>query len=297
MPDIAQQLMRSAAPRVSYGPVAEAQLARIIGQPPPAQSGRNRYLLAVAAVLIVAFGIVVHGLQPLPAMALPPALEVKAVTGSVSKLLSQLAQLRRQQPNSNTIDEYSWALGTQVSIDAPIKQLNDQPLQRRTTFQTDGSCLVSITAGEPYPGQPDHGFLPPHTPLHSYVVPAQHSVVQQHAAPLPKDVSLVGHWFDAAYGPQTTGSRLLAIGAVLAGYPVTAAQEAAVLEYLAGLDGLMLAGEVTDRLRRTGLAFQASDRGPYTDTIIVDSKTGEVIAEETRTSQGVILYRAWRRTG
>ena len=96
------------------------------------------------------------------------------------------------------------------------------------------------------------------------------------------------------------------ISSLMSSVILTRAQESAILVHLSTMEGLSVAGGVTDRLGRAGIAFLATDRAPgrVEDVIIVSPGTGEIIAMETLyigddrpeiDPPSVISYKAWER--
>ncbi|MFZ4842986.1 hypothetical protein [Mycetocola saprophilus] len=273
---------------------------------------RPRGRLGLAAGAIAAFAavaiFVVALINPGPALAAtPPLLELTRVSGSAPELLTEMAQMQRTQPPAgDTIRAQMWALNTSIAEDGSIESSVTEPQRSETVFAPDGSVHLVLTAAPPFPGQEATGLPKPGTVLVDESFPSGQWEFPAEAGP-PTSVDEVGAYLAALTDDPnlSDGQTLREIAGILSNFPITRAQEAALLGYLATLDNITVAGQTTDRLGRAGIVFQARDRSPdFEDRLIVSPKHGQILAAETlyvgssRTdiaSPSVIDYVAWER--
>ena len=290
------------------------------GRRPPAQPHRRKTrlrtqrLVGVAAGLVVAIAIstIIFNIVPSrPASAATPELlPTTAVTASTHEVLDELKAVHQASntPPSDRIRLQSWELNTEVNDRGDIVSSSVEPQWSETVFLGDGSVHFLLTAADPFPGQQSEGLHPAGTILADQTFgPGEY--VSPYSDPAPTDPALVGTYLARYAGedaPLTAGSAIQEISGLLSSVILTPDQEGAILAYLQTLDTLTVAGKVTDRLGRDGIAFQAADRRPgeIEDLLIISSTTGSIIATETlyvgseRTdiaSPSVIDYTAWKR--
>ncbi|WP_110589792.1 CU044_5270 family protein [Microbacterium suaedae] len=266
--------------------------------------------LGAAAVLIVA--IFAPGISPSPQQtavaATPPLLAASSVPETAQAELEKLASVRAQSEPIKapdppfTIQSHSWQLDGYYGHDVVAPTVTEEQ------FFADGHVQRWDYVGEPLTG-PDADKLPaPGTLLEEYDSRTGMYAGRTLGDPFPTDPDLIADHLAFMLdedGPSTV-FYFGAVTTLINDRIPSAAEEAAALRFLAGLDGITVEGEVTDRLGRDGIAFSANDRGDGSDKtlLIVSPDTGKILATETiyigdtRTdieSPAVIHYAAWER--
>ncbi|MCS4276497.1 hypothetical protein M2390_001679 [Mycetocola sp. BIGb0189] len=285
--------------------------ARTEGRPSN-RPGTPRRRMGLAAGAMAAFAavaiFVIALINPGPALAsTPPLLELTPVSGTAPTLLTEMAQMQRTQPAAgSTIRAQMWSLNTSIAEDGSIESSVTEPQRSETVFAADGSVHLVLTAAPPFPGQASAGLPKPGTVLVDENFPSGQWEFPAESGP-PTNVDEVGAYLAAlTEDPHLSdGQTFREIASILSNFPITRAQESALLGYLATLKSITVAGQTTDRLDRTGIVFQARDRSPdFEDRLIVSPKHGQILAAETlyvgssRTdiaSPSVIDYVAWER--
>lgn len=274
----------------------------------------TRRLAAVAVILvavILASTVVPDVIPNGSAQAATPApLVTSAIAGSTAETLARL-KIAKQNDRSdpgNSIRFQSWELNTEIDGNNEIVSSSIEPYRSETTFAPDGSVHSILTAAEPFPGQDASGLPTPGTVIaDETLAPGEYE--SPYDKPLPTDAARIGTYLARYRGerpPLTAGAAIREISGLLSSVILTREQETAIISYLQTLDGLTVAGTVTDRLGREGIAFAATDRRPgeYEDYVIISPNTGSIIAAETvyigsqRTdiaSPSVVDYTAWER--
>ncbi|MBD3941763.1 hypothetical protein IF188_08670 [Microbacterium sp. NEAU-LLC] len=276
---------------------------------------------ATAAVVAVVAITVSMLAAPTPSYAAtPPMLQITAAqtgTGDAAELLADLAeQLRASdapdpappgQPQQ--IDLQTWGLVTTVGAegeDVPPPYIAPENLT--LTRYPDGVWSQVAVAGTPYDtqGKPvdDPKATPPGTELYRFDEEAgQHTYL--FPDPVPEDAGELRQlMLDAGLSEDSTVSDWLSqVEALLMERVLRPAEEAALLEVIAGLD-LELAGTTTDRLGREAYVFESPPGdSDFVERILV-SLSGHVLATETvwvghdRTdipSPSVMSYYAFER--
>ncbi|MFC6354587.1 hypothetical protein [Luethyella okanaganae] len=280
----------------------------------PANRRRGGQLLRIvgsaAAALVVLGTVMISVLHQTPAVAMtPPLLETTSVDETVPALLEDLEQKRRdvELPSGNTIRAQTWSLNTTVDAKGNITSSTVEPQWNETMFEKDGSVRSLVVAADPFPGEDTEGLTKTGTVLadESY---ARGEYASPFAEPVPTDPALIGSYLARAAGKDslTAGETIIEISGLLSNVPLDKGQEIAILSYLRTVRGLTVAGAVTDRLGRVGVALKATDREPgeLEDLLIISTETGAIIASETiyigsdRTdirSLSVIDYTVWER--
>ncbi len=263
-----------------------------------------------AALIVIAITVVVLSLlRPAVAVAhTPPLLELRSIPATASELLMEMDTMRRgASPTGDTIRAQSWSLNTSINEDGTIESSVLEPEWIETTFEADGTVRYRSVAAEPFPGQDTVGLPEPGTVLVDETFsPGTWDFVAQDGP--PADAGAMREYLADFAGSDdlTTGETLREVMSILSIFPLTREQEAAIIGYLATIDGITIAGETTDRLGRAGVVFRASDRSPgeFEDLLVVSRETGHILAAETlyvgteRTdidSPSVISYIAWER--
>lgn len=280
--------------------------------------GRSRWrpvpMLAGGSVVLVMVAVVlVSVLRAGPVVAsTPPLLEATRISASSTEVLTQMAATRTQSPDdtgtgTGVIRAQTWALNTTIGDDGSISTSQVEPQWNETVFAPDGTVTVRLTAADPFPGQDATGLAEPGTLLAEETFPPG-TYDTGLPGPPPTDPAHLEDYLLELTGEEqlTTGQTFVEVAGLLSSLRLTAAQETALITYLATRDGITVTGEVTDRLGRSGVALTATDRlpGEVEDVLIVSPQTGKIIAAETRyigtdrtdiPSPAVIDYTAWER--
>lgn len=268
--------------------------------------------LAVGAAVLVAAAIFAPGISPSPPQsavaATPPLLTTASVPGTAQAELEKLARAREQSEPIEapdppfTIRSHSWQLGGYFGDDLVA------PIITEERFFSDGHVQRWDYVGEPLTDATAADLPKAGTLLEEYDSRTEMYAGRTLGAPIPTDPDLVADHLAGELdedGPSTAFSLEHAAHLLDSRIP-SAAEEAAVLRFLASLDGITVEGEVTDRLGREGIAFSANDRGDGSNKtmLIVSADSGKILATETvyvgetRTdieSPAVISYFAWER--
>lgn len=277
-------------------------------RPVPVLAGSSLVLIMVAVAVVL-----VSVLRAGPVVAsTPPLLEATQISASSTEVLTQMAATRTQRPDdtgtgTGVIRAQTWALNTTIGDDGSISTSRVEPQWNETAFAPDGTVTVRLTAADPFPGQDATGLAEPGTLLAEETFPPG-TYDTGLPGPPPTDPAHVEDYLLELTGEEqlTTGQTFVEVAGLLSSIRLTAAQETALITYLATRDGITVTGEVTDRLGRSGVALTAADRlpGEVEDVLIVSPQTGKIIAAETRyigtdrtdiPSPAVIDYTAWER--
>lgn len=303
----------------SLPPDAEAHLQRLLArsptaaQTPPlplhptARVTTHRWWTAAAAAAVVAalaMTVSVLSLTPRPSYAAtPPVPQYGHVTGAAAPLLEGLAARTRRQPDTSAsapVRYEAWSLSTDINADDAAGSYI-QP-QDTTVIPAGADVTVTVRAGRPYDGTGaavTTGGNQPGALVSEYTT-----------TPITAPPTTVAEW--PAYLTNTlgldpnppAGEVLLQLSSILHFWTLTPAQNGALLDYLATLPDLHVAGSSTDRLGRTGIAFDTETvRDDWQPTLLIDAETGRILAEQTlyvgtdRTdiaSPSVIDYTLWK---
>lgn len=264
-------------------------------QGPPLSTKRHwcRRAVVAGAVAVVTAGVLGAGMMgrapwagpDTARAATPAALTYRPVPGGADAptMLRTLAAQVRQLPRDDGHGRYAnvtvreWSLWTRVDG----RQVTSEvvPLERRSWIADDGSGRLSTTVLRP--------GASPRTTTEVYG-PGGLSMMWP-AGSLSGDprtlAEQLGRGHPAGNGPA---ERLVAIEDAYQAMPLGPSVRAALLRYLADTPGLLLTGQVSDRVGRPGLAVSIdSDYSglPTRYTLIVDTTTGALIdSEETLTS-------------
>lgn len=293
---------------------AEAELAQLLQR--YRQGLRRRVGIVLAALLVLAaLGSAIDvwlpsspasAKTPDPLHFAPTSLTVTEVVDSAVKKLT--AQPDRADTAVGKIVTHSWALSTNIGAHDRITSSATIPSLHTLTFRDDGSAGLRIVAAAPFPGETTKGLPKKGTLLGSEEFkPGKYD--GPYLGDVPTEPRQVSAWLATSYGTpnSTTGEYIQAITGLMESRLVTNSQESAVLRFIATLPHLSVAGRVTDRLGRPGIAIKTTDRRPgkYVDYLIISTTTGRITAAETiytghhRTdiaSPSVISYAAWTQS-
>lgn len=308
----------------SLSPRAAEELQRILASPrtaPDADAGRRRrvgigLLVAVAAAtlaILVGALTVAPLLLAKPAAAAPASLPVRPVDGDLATILKELSMKAAAQTStvaeSPMVTRCEWWAAT-LTVGDDGTEVFVQPQDITRTWYPDRSGTIVVTAGEPRWNIPDDvTTTEPGTPLQSDDYPAGEFPLAYGDEPPSTSGDAFASYLRGGLGlpdDAAAGDYFTAIQDLRHDRDLTGAQTAAMLEMLASLPGVRVAGEVTDRLGREGLAIETTSRydGAFKDLLIFDRSTGMLLSAETEYLGGideitlpyptVISYLAWK---
>ncbi|MGW7237897.1 CU044_5270 family protein [Streptomyces sp. NPDC054804] len=321
-------LLRAADPVPADGPhfgdgpldhTAERHLARLLHDTPtPRRRTRPRLVWSLAATLVAvatALAVLPGGPAGTPAVAAPRPLAVRAHSTPVP--LADVAKLAAvaAQDGSPTLRQgthvQSWSLG--MSDGKPPVTLPEERVER---WAADGSHTEVVVATDPsHPGRPvltDDGDRP-------RLVEDGHVLSRRTFPPMWGDGPPLGtpphdpaklrtYLTELIYSHThtlTTSELLDATRELLDNWTLGARESAALARLLADAKGLRPAGQVTDRLGRTGQAYVHDEASGARQMLILDPATGAVLGLETTFTRDdpeygvragdVMEYSAWMR--
>jgi hypothetical protein len=284
------------APAAPLDERARDDLARILATPPAAEARRprvrrpRRLVLTAAAATGLAAAMVVTGTGthwPLGIhipfggsayAATPPPLVYTPAGTDAAAALREIAARTAGLPDDTGTGRYAyvetrdWDLWTTVDGDRPVhSEVVESRNRKWSADDGSGRSWTRYRAPLHLPEVEDSTYGPGELglmwPLRS----------------LPADDKGIARALELGH-PVENGpaERLVAIDDAYRQMPLPPATRAAVLRYLAATPGLELAGRVTDRAGRSGLAvFIDDDSGlPTRHTLIFDPDDGRLLGEE-----------------
>jgi hypothetical protein len=303
----------------------QAELRRITGQPAPVHEARHRTRwpwLAVPAVAaaVVAVAVLVQMWNPFgqtASAATPPLLVLSrtslSVGGAMDHALSQLTATSTRESERRARLE-GWYLQTEVDAQGTSASVIT-PQEQELVWDEDLSGTITLTAGQSYlptdgspTATPGTSAPAPGTVLSDDVFPAGQMPVLFQTTP-PSSAAEMKQYLATTIGIEISSDAvayLRAIRILMSEWTLSPGQHAAILSTLVDLDGLEMAGGVTDRLGRPGIAFRAtSPTSPqFENLFIISRETGSILALETIYLGGlpelvlptpsVIDYTAWK---
>ncbi|MDR1431014.1 MAG: hypothetical protein LBI99_02715 [Propionibacteriaceae bacterium] len=274
---------------------------------------RMRWLVSAAATVLVATIVVtVAGQVPAHAYAAtPPMLKTIQANHDVATVLNDLSQLSAVQPDRSTrreIVEHVWGLATKVDAQGqPVRTSVIQPEKYVYTLAAWGVAARASYADEPYDiaGSPvvDPALPKPGTLLERDIYTEEDQPPA--LPPLPEDAAEFSAYFAEnipSQGEPESTTAINRVVAVMYGRTINPRQEAGLLEYLATIPGLELAGECEDRLSRSVYVLRSATWAEQQELLLLDANTGHIAGYETiyigtsRTdipSPAVVSYTAW----
>lgn len=261
----------------------------------PAQRRRRRALPAIgfatAAAMAVSIAIVLAVTNvghPTPqSVAAPPLLQATELGDSLDDVLARLSERARNQGGTSTpgqtIRYESWA--AQIDAESTFSSYFVQPAVNEMTWRPDFSGSWLSRAGEVRYGKPSNNnpaatpgtvlqrdeFGPGENPMAFYDVP-------------PTDAGELDAYLRGAWGlpdPSESFDYFTAIEGLRLEWNLTGPQSAAALELIGQLPDVELAGTVTDRLGREGIAIQTERAsGTHRMILVFSPETGELLSSE-----------------
>jgi len=262
--------------------------------------------LAAAALTVFAVLQLPHRDAPPPQVlaAAPPQLNPQPVDEGVTEVLAQLAAVASGaetssegpgstvddaadpeapvlSPDAGNVSYETWSLPPDDAIALPFVQPLEVVQQRRP----DGSGTLTTRAGDIRWGAPDDDN-PAQNPgellNESVSGPGEFPLVYRLQP--PNNASQYPEYLLAAGQDPTapTGEQFQHVQEIAKEWALDGQQTAALIQYIATFPEVTVAGTVTDRLGRDGIAVQTRTRqgGSLTDTLIFDSVTGRLLSAE-----------------
>lgn len=298
---------------------AERELATLLAEPhnrPASHTRRWRaplFVSTTAAALAVVIVAVAASLllAPRVAMAAPPLLVSTPITGSTDSVLERLSMNARSavaSPPTDLIAAETWSADITLAPEKLSTFVQPREVTRVRTSDLAGEIVVfasevrwgSVPAGErpPTPG----------TELERQTFAAGEFPLL-FTQPPPADAAELPAYFATYLGTSETtsaGEFFRAITDLRNEWTLTGPQTTAVIEFIRDLPNVTVAGGVTDRLGRSGVAVSTESRsgGAYRDLLIFAPDTGVLLSAEqiylggipdVRTPASTVLdYTAWK---
>ncbi|MER7935886.1 MULTISPECIES: CU044_5270 family protein [unclassified Streptomyces] len=321
-------LLRTADPVPAGGPhygdgpldhTAERHLARLLHDTPRARRWTGPRLVwslaAALAAVATTLTVLLGGPGGTPAVAAPRPLAVRAHSTPVP--LTDVADLAAVAARDGSpalrrgTHVQSWSLGT--SDDRPPVTLPEERVER---WAADGTHTEVVVATDPsHPGRPvltDEGDRPRRVEdghvLSRRSFPPMWGDAPPYATPPHTPAKLRSYLTELIYSHTRTLSTAQLLDAtreLLDNWTLGARESAALADLLADAQGLRPAGQVTDRLGRTGQAYVHDDASGARQMLILDPSTGAVLGLEMTSTRNdpeygvragdVMEYSAWMR--
>jgi hypothetical protein len=271
---------------------------------------------AIAAALVFATVIVAGNVtnRPAPSAAFaPPLLTSVSIEGTTGEILNALGSSAGDRmadaASERTVLSEAWSANISIEDNA-VLDIFVQPQEVRRTWSDDLSGRIVSRAGAVKWGgeTTDSAAAKPGTVLvDEDFGPGMYPTF--FVAPPPTTVDDMRSYLAAPFGlgeQSTTGEWFKAINDLRADWPLDGAQNTAILQVIATLPDVTVAGTVTDRLGRTGVAVQTDSRadGKFRDILVFDSATGMLISSEfvylggltdiSLPAMTVLDYTAWK---
>lgn len=297
---------------------AERELAILLAEPPARAAARTPrwraplFVSTAAAVLVVALAVAASLLlAPRAAIAAPPLLMPTPITGSADSVFERLTMNARATavslPN-DLIAAETWSADITLTPDTLSTYVQPREVVRTRTADLAGEIVVS--AGEVRWGSVPAGAQAPapgtELERQTFGVGEFPLLFTQ---PPPRDAAGLLAYFATYAGTSestSAGGFFRAIVDLRNEWTLTGQQTAAVLEFIRTLPDVTVAGEVTDRLGRTGVAIATESRsdGAFRDLLIFAPDTGALLSAEQVYLGGlpdvhlpgptVLDYTAWK---
>ena len=313
--------------RGAVSPRSEEELSALLASAPhlaprPASRRPRRrigtaWVTAIAAVLVFGTVIVAGNItdRPAPSAAFAPPLltsvPIDGTTGEILNALSSSASDIRMDDadDERTVVYESWSAQITIEEDT-VLEMYVQPQETRRTWSDDLSGSIVSRAGAVKWGTaaPDSAAAKPGTIiLGEDFEPGTYPTF--FVTPPPATVEEMRSYLAAPFGlgeQSTSGEWFKAINDLRVDWPLDRDQNSAILQLIATLPDVTVAGAVTDRLGRSGVAVQTETRteGNFRYVLVFDSATGLLISSEfvylggltdiSLPAMTVLDYTAWK---
>ena len=271
-------------------------LELLAATPEPVANNRRRALsalgFAAAASLTVVIALVLAltnlGQQGATSVAAPPQLETTPLGDDLAHVLAALAERARGQTtpatSTQTIRLETWS--AQVEADSPVSSYFVQPEEVEKVWASDHSGTWRSRAGDVRYGVPAPNDVPldPGTIVRDDVYAPGEFPLAYPEAPPSDALDLEAYIRSAVDLPRRpeAADYFGAIEGMRYDRALTGSQTAAALDFLAGLPDVTLAGTVTDRLGREGIAIQTERAsGTHRMLLIFSPESGLLLSSET----------------
>lgn len=318
--DEIERMLRASRPQIGsrQDPLtarARRDLDDILGGRGPAPARRrDRPLrlagLAVALAMLTTIATLFAVFQaPQPSFAAPPPLELRPTTESLPDLMTRLSLQARsiESPEPGTVAYEAWF--STVVVDESATSHFVQPVEVTQERHDDFSGTLTTRAGSVRWGTPSKtnpAQAPGAVLDESTFAAGEFPAIYRD--PPPADPSEYPRYFTSAgWDPaSTTGDWFKAVEELAKEWALDGAQTSALIDYIATLPDISVAGRTVDRLGRNGIAIQTRTRldGAFIDTLVFDEAAGRLLsAEETYLggvegidlpSPVVFSYIAWK---
>jgi hypothetical protein len=265
---------------------------------------------SIAVVASIVFAVTSLG-PTQPSVAAPPQLETTPLGDDLGHVLARLAEHARAQTTldlpTQMIRLETWS--AQVDASSPVSSYYVQPEEVEKVWRPDRSGSWRSWAGAVRYGiaAPRDGAPEPGTSLRDETYAPGAFPLSCRDAPPDDAVELAAYLRDAGVLPDApeTIDYFAAIEGLRYDRSMTGPQTAAAIELIAGLPDVALAGTVTDRLGREGVAIQTERAsGSHRMLLIFSPDTGLLLSSETIYLGGipdnaleyptVLNYFAWK---
>jgi len=298
--------------------LATAPLATAAPRPAPALKRarlRGAWVTGLAAVLVFVTVFVVGNVTNRPqssAASSPPLLTSVAIDATVPEILGVLSAAARDigpsaASSERTVRSEAWSADISVDDESNVTMFV-QPQEISRVWNDELSGRVTAVAGEVRWGADSASAAEPGTVL----VDEEYGRGQYpaiFATRPPSTAAELRSYLAAPLGlddQSTAGQWFKAVQDLRADWPLDGDQNAALLDLLATLPDVSVAGTVTDRLGREGVAVETESRvdGVFRDILVFDSATGFLISAEdvylgglndiSLPAMTVLNYSAWK---
>lgn len=295
--DDVERRIRSARPDLgtrhdALTPRAEADFLAITRARPTAMRSRRRWIpvvavpsLAAAVAALVAVAGIVQA--PQVSMAAPPPLEVTTIQEPLDVVIARLRAATATMPAQDAwpqdVSYEAWF--SEIHVDEHATSHYVQPVEVDVHHEADGSGTMITRAGDVRWGSapPDRPAQPQGTLLEVQRHGAGRFPLSNPTAPPTSAAELRAYLGRSGTASDaSTGDIFTAISNMADQWRLDGPQTAAVLELIGELPGVTVAGQVTDRLGRAGIALQTQTRvdGAFRDTLVFDATTGRLLSAE-----------------
>ena len=312
-------IRRDAAPSAR----AEAELRVLISSPGmrPSQDRRWRphgrsLLSGMVAALVLGVLIVTGNIVPDPVAnaAGLPLLDEKPVDGTTNDVIDKMIAaasrtITETSQSKRKISYETWSANITVNEDASV-DLFVQPQEIERIWSDDLSGQIVTRAGVVKLGERPDGspaLVPGQIVDKDTFGPGEYPILFPESPPSTAPEMRV--YLSGVLGlvdGSTAGEWFKAIQDLRMDWPLSSAQNVALLELIKTLPDVTVAGSVTDRIGRNGIALQTETRagGKFRDLLIFDSNTGLLNSAEDVYLGGlddidlpamtVLNYTAWK---
>ena len=284
----------------------------------PRRRDKRAWMTALVAVLVLVTVFFTGNVLPRPgaSAATPPLLTGSPVDGTreeVVESLSGAAQNNQSEKpgHQRTIEYETWSANITVGVDKSV-DVFVQPQEVERTWSDDLSGRIVTRAGAVRWGEETDSATAakPGAVLDDGTFRAGEYPALFPAAP-PKSADEMRSYLSGVLGltsQSTTGEWFKAIQDLRIDWPLTGAQTSALLQIIETLPDVVVAGAVTDRLGRDGIALETETRenGNFKHILVFDRSTGLLLSAEDVYLGGlkdtklpamtVLSYTAWKGT-